>query len=80
MAWTTVLASVNSEIASGPQAADAALLVTALGEAVVDGRPRVRPDGADLDFAADAAADVDVAGEAAGRQAVLGGSSHRSLT
>jgi hypothetical protein len=42
------------------QAAHAALLVTALGEAVVDGRLCVRPDGAGLDFSADAAADVDV--------------------
>jgi hypothetical protein len=58
----------------GPaQAADAALLVAALGEAVVDRRPRVRPDGAGLDFAADPAADVDVAGEDAGGEAVFGG-------
>src|ERR1700722_9835226 len=35
------------------QAADAALLVTALGEAVVDRGPGVRPDRADLDLAAD---------------------------
>ena len=55
------------------QAADAALLVAALGEAVVDRRPRVGPDGAGLDLAADPAAGVDAAGEDAGREAVFGG-------
>jgi hypothetical protein len=48
------------------QAADTALLEAAFGEAVVDRRPRVRPDGARVDLAADAAADVDAAGEDAG--------------
>src|SRR5580693_888652 len=57
----------------GPaQAADAALLVATLSEAVVEPRPRVRPDGAGLDFAADPAADVDAAGEDAGREAEFG--------
>src|SRR5580692_4252864 len=55
------------------QAADAALLVAALGEAVVEFRPGVRPDSAGLDFAADPAADVDVGGEDAGGEAELGG-------
>src|SRR5580693_5786054 len=45
------------------QAADAAVLVAALGEAVVELRPGVRPDGAGLDLAADPAADVDAGGE-----------------
>src|SRR5271163_3064147 len=45
------------------QAADAALLVAALGEAVVDRRPGVGPDGAGLDLAANPAAGVDAGGE-----------------
>jgi hypothetical protein len=45
------------------EASEAALLVTTLGEPVVDRRPRVGPDGAGLDFAADTAGDVDVVGE-----------------
>lgn len=55
------------------QPADAALLVAALGEAVVDRRPGVGPDGSGLDLAADPAAGVDVAGEDVGREAVFGG-------
>src|SRR5581483_11463511 len=46
--------------------ADPALPETALGEAVVDRRPGVRPHRPELDLATDAAADVDVVGEAAG--------------
>src|SRR5580700_9526903 len=58
----------------GPaQAADAALLEATLGEAVVDRRPRVGPDGAGLELAADPSAGVEVAGEDAGREAVFGG-------
>jgi hypothetical protein len=71
MEWTTVLASWNSVMARVPQAADAALLEAALGEAVVDCRPGIRPDGAGVDLAADPAADVDVAGEDAGREAIF---------
>ena len=56
---------------------DTALLEAALGEAVVDRRPRVRPDGAGLDLAADSAAGVDAAGEDAGREAIVGGVGER---
>jgi hypothetical protein len=59
------------------QAADAALLEAAFGEAVVERRPRVRPDGARVDLAADPAADVDAAGEDAGREAIFGGVGER---
>src|SRR5580658_4866810 len=52
--------------------ADAALLVAALGEAVVDRRPGVRPDGAGLELPADAAAGVEAGGGEAGGEAVLG--------
>ena len=55
------------------QPADAALLVAALGEAVVDRRPGVSPDSSSLELAADPAADVDAAGEDAGREAIFGG-------
>src|ERR1700677_1185882 len=55
------------------QPADAALLVTALGEAVVRRRPGVRPDRAGLKLAADPAADVEAVGEDAGGEAVVGG-------
>jgi hypothetical protein len=54
------------------QAADAALLEAALGEAVVDCRPGVRPDEAGVDLAADPAADIDAVGEDAGREAIFG--------
>src|ERR1700735_336657 len=54
------------------QAADAALLVAALGEAVVEFGPGVRPDRAGVYSAADPPADVDVVGERAGREAVFG--------
>src|ERR1700741_4056390 len=53
------------------KAADPALLEAALGEAVVDRRPRVCPDGPELDLATDAAADVDVVGEDPRRETQL---------
>jgi hypothetical protein len=55
------------------QPAGTALLVAALGETVVDRRPRVRPDGAGVDLPADPAADVDAGGKDPGRQAIFGG-------
>jgi hypothetical protein len=54
-----------------PKPADPALFEAALGEAVVDRRPRVRPDRPELDLATHAAADVDVLGEDSGRKAEL---------
>jgi hypothetical protein len=54
------------------QAADAALLVATLGEAVVEFRPGVCPDSAGVYLAADPPADVDVIGEKASREAVFG--------
>ena len=64
------------EIGDGQRAAqpaDVALLVAALGEAVVQLRPGVGPDGAGLDLAADPVAGVDAGGEQAGREAEFGG-------
>jgi hypothetical protein len=55
------------------QPAGAALLVAALGEAVVDRGPGVGPDGAGLDLAADPAAGADAAGEQGRREAEFGG-------
>src|SRR5260370_12611813 len=56
-----------------PQAADAALLVAALGESVVDHCPGVGPYGPGLDLAADPATGVETASEEAGREPELGG-------
>src|ERR1700761_2490493 len=55
------------------QPADAALLVAALGEAVVEFRPGVRPYRAGLNSAAYPAADADVVGENAGGETEFGG-------
>src|SRR5712672_3145883 len=71
MEWTTVLASWKSVMARAAQAADAALLVASLGEAVVDRCPCVRPDGAYLDLAADPAAATTAADAAERADAVI---------